>query len=133
MPWKKRDDHMLVVGLEAKLFKGADSSKLLLAIFQTQNMWILDLFGMKITYFLIGIAYWVWIYFSDISSKVYDLHLNFSDVLKYMTNILTSLFFWKAFWSIYSFVLNFYVFIIKEINLRACFPFHVKFLVMIYN
>lgn len=48
--------------------------------------WILDLFGMKNTYFLIGIAYWVWIYFSDISSKVYDLHLNFSDVLKYMTN-----------------------------------------------
>lgn len=124
---------MLVVGLEAKLLKGADSSKLLLAIFQTQNMWILDLFGMKNTYFLIGIAYWVWIYFSDILSKVYDLHLNFSDVLKYMTNILTSLFFWKAFWSIYSFVLNFYVFIIKEINLRACFPFHVKFLVMIYN
>lgn len=124
---------MLVVGLEAKLLKGADSSKLLLAIFQTQNMWILDLFGMKNTYFLIGIAYWVWIYFSDISSKVYDLHLNFSDVLKYMTNILTSLFLWKAFWSIYSFVLNFYVFIIKEINLRACFPFHVKFLAMIYN
>lgn len=86
MPWKKRDEHMLVVGLEAKLLKGADSSKLLLAIFQTQNMWILDLFGMKNTYFLIGIAYWVWIYFSDISSKVYDLHLNFSDVLKYMTN-----------------------------------------------
>lgn len=124
---------MLVVGLEAKLLKGADSSKLLLAIFQTQNMWILDLFGMKNTYFLIGIAYWVWIYFSDILSKVYDLHLNFSDVLKYMTNILTSLFLWKAFWSIYSFVLNFYVFIIKEINLRACFPFHVKFLAMIYN
>lgn len=133
MPWKKRDEHMLVVGLEAKLLKGADSSKLLLAIFQTQNMWILDLFGMKNTYFLIVIAYWVWIYFSDILSKVYDLHLNFSDVLKYMTNILTRLFLWKAFWSIYSFVLNFYVFIIKEINLRACFPFHVKFLVMIYN
>lgn len=77
---------MLVVGLEAKLLKGSDSSKLFLAIFQTQNMWILDLFGMKNTYFLIGIAYWVWIYFSDILSKVYGLHLNFWDVLKYMTN-----------------------------------------------
>lgn len=51
---------------------------------KTCEFWIF--LGWKILIFLIGIANWVWIYFSDISSKVYDLHLNFSDVLKYMTN-----------------------------------------------
>lgn len=49
-------------------------------------MWILDFFGMKNIYFLIGIVYWVWIYFLDILLKVYDLYLNFLDVLKYMIN-----------------------------------------------
>lgn len=58
---------MLVVGLAVKTSqKGAGFGKLLLAIFQTQNLWIWDLFWIENTHLFFAIAYWVCVNFFQV-------------------------------------------------------------------